>query len=145
MTEFILRSPQSPEEFDKYFHFRWQHLRQPLNLPLGSEQDEDEQKSFHCMAIMPDKKIIGVGRINADSSDSMRIRYMAVDQSVQGTGVGSAILRKLIEHAKEQHTKRCWLKAREQACDFYLKQGFAIQGGIESQLPVPHFLMEKVL
>ena len=112
MSDYELRSPKSAEEFDKYFYFRWQQLRQPLNLPLGSERDEHEQNSFHCMAVTPDLKIIGVGRVNSESCDVMRIRYMAVDQSVQGKGIGKAILQRLLEYAKEQHARRCWLKAR---------------------------------
>ncbi|MEM8845178.1 MAG: GNAT family N-acetyltransferase [Pseudomonadota bacterium] len=143
MAKFILRSPKSDKEFEQYFYFRWQQLREPLKLPRGSEQDDLEDQAFHCMAIMPNQKIIGVGRINHELNNAMRIRYMAVDQTVQSKGVGSAILQKLIEYAKQKHAKTCWLNAREKACTFYLKQGFEIQDKIESDLNIPHFRMEK--
>ena len=97
------------------------------------------------MAITPDQKIIGVGRINPDLPHTMRIRYMAVDQCAQGKGTGSAILQKLIEYAKQKNTKLCWLSARESACEFYKKQGFTIKSEIESELDILHFRMEKIL
>ena len=80
--------------------------------------------------------------MNFESSDLMRIRYMAVDQYVQGKGIGKAILQRLLEFAKKQHAKRCWLRAREPACDFYRMQGFTNQGVITSELDIPHFRME---
>ena len=71
---FTLTKPKSAVEFERYYQFRWQQLRAPLNLPLGSEKDECELKAFHSMALATDNSIIGVGRIHLDAANIMRIR-----------------------------------------------------------------------
>ena len=145
MQKYFLRSPRTAEEFSAYYNFRWQHLRQPLNMPAGSEQDSNEGDSFHCMAVCPDQTIIGVGRINQESLSVMRIRYMAVNETMQGMGVGSAILSELLNYAKSKHANLCWLNARKQACGFYQKHGFEIVGQTETGLNIPHCRMVKHL
>ncbi len=34
-----LRVPQTAEELDMYYQFRWEMLRKPLHQPQGSERD----------------------------------------------------------------------------------------------------------
>ena len=75
---FTLASPKSADDFERFYLFRWQQLRQPLNLPLGSERDSLDTQSFHCMALYKQNSIIGVGTIQPTDSVAMRIRYMAV-------------------------------------------------------------------
>lgn len=145
MQKYLLQQPRTTAEFKSYYHFRWQQLRQPLGMPPGSEQDKNEADAFHCMAVYPDQTIIGVGRINRESSSIMRIRYMAIDKNVQGMGVGSAILNRLLEYAKSQNAQLCWLNARQEACEFYQKHGFEVTEEADTDLQIPHFRMEKFL
>lgn len=142
---FTLACPQSAEEFAAYFNFRWEHLRKPLDMPLGSEQDTLESQAYHCMACLSDKTIVAVGRIHSDKKYSAQIRYMAVAPSLQRRGIGSVILSNLITYAKHQQLRKCWLKARQDVCAFYLKHGFQNMGPIDSELVIPHILMEKHL
>ena len=55
-------SPKTEEEFEKYYELRWRILRKPWNQPLGSERDDDEDNSFHLMAI-ENNKTLGVARL----------------------------------------------------------------------------------
>ena len=34
-----LRVPETAEELDAYYQFRWEMLRKPLHQPMGSERD----------------------------------------------------------------------------------------------------------
>ena len=138
-------SPSSSEEFQSYFKFRWQQLRQPLGMPLGSERDDQEDAAYHCMAIDANHQTIGIGRIHFDSEMTTQIRYMAIDASFQRQGIGTEILHYLLAYADENNAKLCWLKAREEACPFYLKNGFSISGDVDSELPIRHLRMEKLL
>lgn len=140
---FDIISPKSAEEFDLYFHFRWQQLRQPLQFPLGSERDEHEAMAFHRMAMNKNNEIIGVGRIHLETPLRARVRYMATAPNMRHKGVGSAILRDLLVHATEIGATICWLKARESVCPFYKLHGFEIIGETTSELPVQHIHMEK--
>ena len=38
-------SPKNKKDFDKYYYFRWEYLRKPLDQKLGTEQDDIENKS----------------------------------------------------------------------------------------------------
>ena len=142
---FTTTSPVTAEEFDRYFQFRWQHLRQPLQFPLGSERDEYETDAFHRMALADDNQIIGVGRIHCANDSHAQIRYMATATAWRRHGVGSAILTDLLEYAVQHNIKTCWLKSRESVSAFYQSHGFEIIGPAESELPVPHVRMEKPL
>ena len=140
---FDIASPESAEEFDQYFHFRWQQLRQPLQFPPGSERDEYEAIAFHRMAMNKNNEIIGVGRIHLETPSRAKVRYMATAPDMRHKGVGSAILRDLLAHATDIGANICGLNARESVCAFYQSQGFEIIGGATSELPIPHVLMEK--
>lgn len=138
----VLSSPSSRTEYEEYFQFRWQHLRRPLGLARGSEQDEYENVSYHCVAFDSNKKIIGVGRITPCSNNDMQIRYMAVSRAYRKIGVGSMILKELLLHAKEQGADRCWLNARVGAVAFYQKNGFEVVRKVDTCLAIAHFLMQ---
>lgn len=140
-----LSTPVSAEEFTHYFQFRWQQLRQPLNLPSGSEQDSLELQAHHCMAVTEDHTIIGVGRVHLDTSISAQVRFMAIHSNFQRRQIGSQILVNLLSYAKSAGAKSCWLNARASACKFYQSHGFMIIDEVDSSLNVPHFRMEKKL
>ena len=140
----IYKSPETPEEFAEYFLFRWQMLRKPLNLPRGSEQDSIEDKSFH-IAAYDDQTIVAVGRIHIESNQTARIRYMAVHNDYHNQGIGSRILRELEEIANANNINTCWLYSREDAINFYLKNGYVIKGESDSELAIKHERMEKFL
>ena len=79
----IVRSPQTKEEFFKYYDLRWRILRAPWSQPKGSEQDELEGQSIHIM-VVNDEKIIGVGRAHFNSDAEAQFRYMAVEEHLAG-------------------------------------------------------------
>lgn len=147
MTEdfYTLCSPHTEEEFARYYQFRWQQLRQPLNLPIGSEKDDLESQSYHRMAVIEDHAIVGVGRIHLDSPLTAQVRFMAIDSRYQLRHIGSQLLNDLLRYAKKSGANMCWLNARAGACDFYLAQGFIVESEIDSLLNIPHYRMKKSL
>ena len=97
------------------------------------------------MALNASDDIIGVGRIHVDSVNSAQIRFMAVAPAYQRHGVGSKILHDLYKFAQVSNVQKIWLKARTDASNFYLKLGYEIRQEVESDLMIPHVLMEKYL
>ena len=144
-TLFTVTSPNTDKEFEKYFQFRWEQLRQPLNLPQGSERDEYETQAIHRIAITQRQQIVGVGRLHFDSEQTTRIRYMATAKEFRRKGIGGAILNNLLTLAVAKGASMCWLKAREDACPFYIQHGFSVIDVIDSELPITHLRMEKEL
>ena len=112
-------------QFEKYYELRWKVLRKPWNQPRGSEKDEMEEKSIHIMACDNDK-IVGVARLHFNSKEEAQIRYMAVDENYRRKGIGSMLLKKLEEIAKQKNAKHIVLNARENAVEFYRKNGYVV-------------------
>jgi predicted GNAT family N-acyltransferase len=145
LNDIFIKSPVTELELEEYYRFRWAMLRQPLGLALGSEKDALECDAFHCMAVNSSHRILGVGRINNESKQIMRIRYMAVSENYRGQGVGSMILDALLLHAKQKNIYKCWLNARTGAVAFYEKNAFKVVKEIETDLLIPHVQMEIYL
>lgn len=127
LSEITITSPQTDSEWQDYFQLRWRVLRQPWNQLPGSERDELENQSFHVMAL-DQNKVIGVGRIHKLNDEQAQIRYMAVQQHQQRSGVGGQILERLEEQAKDWNTNEIKINARDSHLSFYLKHGYQQTG-----------------
>ncbi|WP_337873025.1 GNAT family N-acetyltransferase [Ignavibacterium sp.] len=141
----IVKSPQTRDEFFKYYDLRWRILRAPWNQPKGSEQDELEGQAIHIVAV-EDEKIVGCGRAHFNTADEAQIRYMAVENQWQGKGVGKLILDELEKRVIEKGAKKIILHARESVVKFYEKNGYKIVKPSHTLFgSIPHFLMEKII
>ena len=50
---FKLITPTTENQLNKYYHFRWQMLREPWRMPVGSERDEYDATTIdnHAMVV----------------------------------------------------------------------------------------------
>ena len=143
---FVITQPRTEEEFKKYYHLRWKILRAPWGQPEGSEVDDIESQCFHVMATTPDKSVIGVARLQFNSKSEGQIRYMAVDDKHEGTGIGRALVNAIEKHARDTGHTKITLDARENAVGFYQALNYQILG--KSYLlfdSIQHFQMSKAL
>ena len=105
----------------------WDELSNLYNLaPLGKKEPKNLEKAFSnsmfkCF-VSDTEKIIGVGRALADGSDCSYICDVAVLPAYQGKGIGSDIVKKLIELSKGH--KKIILYSSPGAESFYKKLGF---------------------
>ena len=140
----IVKQPQTREEFAKYYQLRWRILRKPWNQPEGSENDELEDSAFHIMVCENDGTVVGVGRLHFNSEDESQIRYMAVEDSYRGRGIGKIVLSKLEEAAKSGGAGQIVLNARETAVQFYEKAGYQVIEPAHTLFgSIKHFKMRK--
>lgn len=141
----IVRSPETPDEFKAYYKLRHEVLRKPWGKPEGSEKDEIEDSAIHA-ALFDNKKLIAVGRLQANDSTTGQVRYMAVDPEFQNKGTGGIVLNYLEEKAVEIGLKKVILQAREEALNFYLKNGYRVkEKSFLMYESIQHYLMEKNL
>ncbi len=145
ITELIFRSPKTEKEWEQYFHFRWGVLRRPLGMSKSEGRDGIEQESFHLMVTDKKNDIIGVGRVHFNNEEQAQIRYMAVKESKQRTGIGTLIVHKLEEYSSKQKRKEVVLNSRENSKKFYLSLGFEELGPFVSETGIPHVKMRKTL
>lgn len=140
-----LIEPASKEEFTQYFELRWKILRQPWNQPRGSEQDAEEDQSYHIMAV-ENGLAIGVARLQFPSTEHAQLRYMAVDTPQQNKGVGTNIVTHIEDYARQHKSKFLFLHARENALGFYKQLGYTVTE--KSYLlfdNIQHYKMQKTL
>lgn len=56
-----LRVPQTEEELERYYQFRWEMLRKPLHQPKGSERDAWDAMAHHQMVVDEQGNLVAVG------------------------------------------------------------------------------------
>jgi GNAT superfamily N-acetyltransferase len=74
---------------------------------------------------------------------AQRFRYMAVEPSEQGRGVGAALMQEVIARARARGDVLLWAKGRDSALDFYRRLGFEVIGEsfINDISQLPHHLV----
>ena len=141
-----IKVPKTQNDFNLYYNFRWQNLREPLGQSLGSEKDDLEDVSYHLM-IVDDCSVLGVGRVHFIINNLIKkaqIRYMAIDKKIQKKGHGSKLLKELENIAYENNVKHIFLHARESAIPFYLKNSYKkIKKSYILLNTIQHWYMEK--
>ena len=139
-------SPKTDNQFNKYFFFRWQMLREPWKMPLGSERDEYDAMSHHRMIVDSRGRPMAIGRLYVTPDSEGQIRYMAVKSNRRNKGMGSLLLVTLESLARKDGVKRLVCNAREDAIPFYEKNGFERRGELSDERgPVRHQQMVKPL
>ncbi|MGL6260635.1 YiiD C-terminal domain-containing protein [Vibrio sp. WXL210] len=143
---FKLITPKTDNQLNKYFQFRWQVLREPWRMPLGSERDEYDSMSFHRMITDSRGRPMAIGRLYITPDNEGQIRFMAVKPNRRNKGMGSLILVALESLARQEGVKRLVCNAREDAIAFYQKNGFERRGELSDERgPVRHQQMVKPL
>ncbi|MFM8473938.1 MAG: GNAT family N-acetyltransferase [Candidatus Kapaibacterium sp.] len=135
--------PITASDWDAYYDLRYRILREPWGQERGTERDVSDAQSINRM-IVRDGTVIAVCRLHFNTPDEAQIRYMAVETTVQGKGVGLTLMAHMEEIARARGAERIILEARENAVTFYKRQGYVITK--ESYLlfgVIQHYTMEK--
>jgi len=140
-----IRSPQTPNEFARYYTLRWRILREPWGRPIGSEKDQYEDRGIHLSACQGDT-IVGVARAHFCAPGEGMVRYMAVEEAHRGQGIGGALLCELERRLRGQSARTIILNARETAVGFYEAYGYEIVAKAHTLYGcIEHFRMSKQL
>jgi GNAT superfamily N-acetyltransferase len=122
----------------------WPHKETIENCSLPSDT---EPGAFHVGAVQ-NGKVVGTSSFLVDvnpkfeEKNQYRLRAMATDPDIQGTGTGAAIIGKRNKRIERTGCKLLWCDARLKATGFYEKLNFKVMGEIYD-VPVigPHKLM----
>ena len=74
-----------------------------------------------------------------------RLRKFATIEEFQGRGIGSFVLKHIVEECQKLGVKVFWFDAREEAIPFYSKFGFITEGEKFHKNGIPYFKMVKSL
>lgn len=91
--------------------------------------------------------IVGVVTLIPDGAAGVRLRSMAVDPSLQGSGVGRILVEAAVERLWGAGVTRVWCNARDTAIGFYQRLGWRVTGPgfVEDVTGLPHHPMELLL
>jgi predicted GNAT family N-acyltransferase len=110
------------------------------NVPPEIEMDEKDAVCLHAVAYDGHGTPVGTGRLLPDG----HIGRMAVMKAARGTGIGSALLRGLMAHARERGHADVVLSAQTHAAPFYRAHGFTQVGDEFHEAGIPHVEMRHV-
>ncbi len=91
------------------------------------EYDEFPDTVRH-IAVFDDGKIIATGRVINEGNGKVKLGRIAVDKEYRGTGVGSLVVRTLIEVARVFEPREILIDSQLHAIPFYERLGFKAFG-----------------
>ena len=109
-------------------------------IPEAEEWDDADAASVHVLA-RSEGRVVGTGRLLPDG----RIGRMAVLVDARGTGLGTAILQRLMAAAGAAGHREAVLNAQVAVMPFYARHGFLPEGEIFDECGIPHQRMRAVL
>ena len=140
MLNIEVRPVKNQQELEDMYYQRWLVLRAPVGMNRGTEKDKYDSSAFHLVAVC-NHRVIGSARLRELSEELGSIAYVSVLPEFRNQGIGTKLIEKLIEKAKEKNLKRLRLMTRLTALDFYKRLGFLETGELVNFLDIPHMFM----
>ncbi len=114
-------------------------------IPVEEEWDEADAVCVHAVAYNRLGMAVGTGRLLPAEDSVSKIGRMAVHEVLRGSGVGRAILLRLMDSARARGDREIVLHAQRSAQAFYAKMGFLIVGAPFEEVGIPHVTMSGLL
>ncbi len=119
-----------------------QRVLYPAQKVYDMQMDEDNE-GYHFGAF-EDNALIGVVSLFQNGKD-FQFRKFAVDEGMQGKGIGTTLLNYIMDFAINEGADRIWCNARLSAIGFYLKAGFTQTSNFFSKNGFDYEILEKAL
>ena len=129
-------------EYRQMVQLRQLILRQPLGLDFTKEELENEKNNI-LIAAFDDDDMLGCCMLCPINSDTLQLRQMAVNNNLQGKGVGASIISFAENLARDKGYKNMIMHARDTAIGFYERFGYKAIGDEFIEVKVPHRVMQK--
>ncbi|HMW26318.1 MAG TPA: GNAT family N-acetyltransferase [Ferruginibacter sp.] len=119
-------------------------LRQPLGLSFTDEELAREKEDI-LIGAFDDDDLLACCLLTRSDNNSVRLRQMAVQNNLQGKGIGASMMNFAETVARAKGFKKMVMHARKTALGFYEKLGYSVVGDEFTEVTIPHFVMEKSL
>lgn len=113
---------------------RFEVFVEEQGVPREMEEDAADPEGLHLLAVLPGSGPVGTGRLLPDG----HIGRMAVRAPFRRQGIGSTLLRTLIQEAKQADISTVYLHAQCDAAGFYRGHGFVPEGDVFEEAGIPH-------
>lgn len=140
-SEFTIEQVTWQDAEDDLRHVRETVFMKEQFVPASLEWDGLDEGCVHVIAYDGDENAIGTARLQEDGT----IGRMAVLKEWRNKGIGSALLQRLMQIARERGQEEITLGAQLQAMNFYKEHGFVAEGATFMDANIPHRLMRRNL
>jgi GNAT superfamily N-acetyltransferase len=96
---------------------------------------DDDPDTAHFCALDSSDRVVGTGSVRPEappwepaSGPAWRLRGMATEPDVRGSGIGTAVLTAVIDHVAGLGGGLLWCHARTPAVEFYRRAGLVTRG-----------------
>ncbi|MEN8153542.1 MAG: GNAT family N-acetyltransferase [Acidobacteriota bacterium] len=120
-------------------------LRVPLGLKFSKNDLEAEKDELRYGLLDRDNKLLTCLLIRKITPETAKLRQMAVEENMQGKGVGKFLVERVEEELVKQRFKKIELHARMYAKGFYEKLGYEPVGKEFTEVGILHIKMEKTI
>ncbi len=131
-------------EYQQMVKLRNDILRQPLGLKFTPDELEKEKEDI-LIAAFDDEDMLACCMLTKVEKDCLRLRQMAVQNNLQGKGIGASMMNFAELISKDKGYKKLIMHARETAVGFYEKLGYKVVGDKFTEVTIAHYIMEKKL
>jgi N-acetylglutamate synthase-like GNAT family acetyltransferase len=132
------------KEYRQMVDLRSEILRKPLGLSFEKEELDKEKEDILICAFEEDK-LLGCCLLTKVDDKNIRLRQMAVQNNLQGKGIGASMLNFAENIARDAGYRNIVMHARKTALHFYEKLGYKITSDEFEEITIPHYIMEKKL
>ena len=132
------------KEYYQMVDLRNEILRKPLDLKFTKEELDNEKHDI-LIGAFEEEKILGCCLLTRIDDNSVRLRQMAVQNNLQGKGIGASMLNYAENLARDHGFKIMVMHARKNVVGFYEKLGYKVTSGEFEEITIPHHVMEKNL
>jgi predicted GNAT family N-acyltransferase len=139
--QYSIREVTWDEDRDRLRALRHEVFVREQGVPEALEWDGLDPQCRHVVAETPAGEAIGTGRLLPDG----HIGRMAVSPAWRRTGVGSAMLDRLVAMARERGDRLVVLHAQSYVTAFYRRAGFEAVGAQFMEAGIAHVQMRKAL
>ena len=119
-------------------------LRKPLGITFSKEELEKEKDNM-LIGAFDDDDILGCCMLVEQDPKIVKLRQLAVLNTLQGKGVGTAILQFAENLARDRGYKVITMHARKHTVEFFEKLGYKVDGDEFIEITIPHYKMDKEL
>jgi predicted GNAT family N-acyltransferase len=132
------------KEYQQMIKLRNDILRQPLGLTF-TEDELIREKEDILIGAFDDDEMLACCLMTKVDNKCLRLRQMAVQNNLQGKGIGASMMNFAEIVARDKGYKRLIMHARKTVLGFYEKLGYRPVGDEFIEVTIPHYIMEKNL
>ena len=132
------------KEYQQMVKLRNDILRQPLGLSFDPDELAREKEDI-LIGAFDDDEMLACCLLTKMDEKCLRLRQMAVQNNLQGKGIGASMMNFAEIVARDKGYKKLIMHARKTVLGFYEKLGYKVGGDEFIEVTIPHFVMEKNL